>query len=169
MEKTLRVLNRMVRDDVIATYVIGGAIAAIFHIEPFETSDLDIFFVLQAKQSDLLVLAPLYDYLSRLGYHPSGEFVKIEGWQVQFLPVFNPLIEEAVEQSIEIKYNRTKTRIMSAEHLVAIMLETGRVKDYARIAQFLEEEAVDSSELMKVLTRHKLTNKWKSFRRRFQE
>ncbi len=165
MEKTLRVLNRMVRDDVIETYVIGGAIAAIFYIEPFETSDLDIFFVLQTKQRDLL----MYDYLSRLGYHPSGEFVKIEGWQVQFLPAFNPLIVEAVEQSIEIKYNRTKTRIMSAEHLVAIMLETGRVKDYARISQFLEEEAVESGELMKVLTRHKLTDKWKAFRRRFQE
>ncbi len=67
MEKTLRVLNRMVRDHVIETYVIGGAIAAIFYIEPFETSDLNIFFVLQAKQSDLLMLAPLYDYCPHRG------------------------------------------------------------------------------------------------------
>jgi hypothetical protein len=34
MEKTLRVLNRMVKDGVIEQYAIGGAVAAIFYVEP---------------------------------------------------------------------------------------------------------------------------------------
>jgi len=44
VEKTLRVINRMETDGVIGRYAIGGAVAAIFYIEPFTTYDLDIFF-----------------------------------------------------------------------------------------------------------------------------
>ena len=57
----------------------------------------------------------------------------IEGWPVQFLPTYNPLIAEAVEQAVEIKFKSTPTRVLSAEHLVAIMLQTGREKDCARV------------------------------------
>lgn len=167
MEKTLRVLNRMLKDGVIERYAIGGAIAAIYYIEPFETSDLDVFFAVGASQSGLQILAPLYDYLMRAGYQASGDFVEIEGWQVQFLPVFNPLIEEAVERAAEVKYKRTKTRVMRADHLVAIMLDTGRPKDYARIIQFLEERAVDLDELKSALARHHLNEKWEAFARKF--
>lgn len=169
MEKTLRVLNKMVRDGAIETYAIGGAIAAIFYIEPFATSDLDIFFTLHTAQSDLLMLTPVYDYLAGLGYYSEGEFVNIEGWQVQFLPVFNSLTEEAVADAREIKFKRTKTRIMRAEHLVAIMLATGKPKDHARINQFLDEDAVNSDELGSVIKRHGLSKEWKSFVRKFQK
>lgn len=43
---------------------------------------------------------------------------------MRFLPVFNPLIEEALDQAIETRFEQTMTRVMSAEHLVAIMLQT---------------------------------------------
>ncbi|GAC1446215.1 MAG: hypothetical protein NVSMB56_02820 [Pyrinomonadaceae bacterium] len=169
MEKTLRVLNKMVRDGVIETYAIGGAIAAIFYVEPFETSDLDIFFAFQTAQNDLLILAPIYDYLAGLGYHSEGEFVNIKGWHVQFLPVFNSLIEEAVARAQEIKFKRTKTRIVRAEYLVAIMLATGRPKDHARIIQFLDEDAVNFNELEKLIRRHGLHMEWESFLRKCQK
>lgn len=132
MEKTLRVLNRMVRDGVIEQYAIGGAVAAIFYIEPINTNDLDIFFHVREAGSKGNVLAPLYEYLSKAGYEPRRETVEIEGWPVQFLPVFNRLIEEAVERAREIRFKRTKTRVMLAEHLVAIMAQTGRPKDLDR-------------------------------------
>ncbi len=42
MEATLRVLNELERNGVISRYAIGGAVGAIFYMEPFLTYDLDI-------------------------------------------------------------------------------------------------------------------------------
>ena len=151
----------MVKDGVIEQYAIGGAVAAIFYIEPINTNDLDIFFV-KDPSVGLDILAPLYNYLSGLGYKGQGEAIDIEGWPVQFLPIFNPLLEEAVEQAKEIRFQRTKTRVMQAEHLVAIMLQTGRLKDHARIAQFMEHEVVDAVRLADVLARHGLIKEWET-------
>ncbi|HEY8185340.1 MAG TPA: hypothetical protein VIF64_04700 [Pyrinomonadaceae bacterium] len=118
MEKTLRVLNRMVKDGVIEQYAIGGAVAAIFYIEPINTNDLDVFFHVKDLKTGPNILAPLYDYLSALGYKGKKETIDIEGWPVQFLPVFNRLLEEAVDQAREVPFQRTKTRVIQAEHLV---------------------------------------------------
>lgn len=165
MEKTLRVLNRMVKDGVIKEYAIGGAVAAIFYVEPINTNDLDIFFHVKDASAGLDILAPLYEYLSGLGYKGQREAIDIEGWPVQFLPVFNPLLEEAVEQAKEVRFQRTRTRVMQAEHLVAIMLQTGRLKDHARIAQFMEHEVVDQERLAGILARHGLIKKRKTLNR----
>ena len=162
MEKTLRVINRMETDGVIGRYAIGGAVAAIFYIEPFTTYDLDIFFAADIP-GGLITLTPIYGYLARKGYEAEGEAVNIEGWPVQFLPTYNPLVAEAVEQAVEIKFKRTRTRVMSAEHLVAVMLQTGRPKDHARAAEFLEEGVVDVARLTDILSRHGLTDKWQEF------
>ena len=155
----------MVKDGVIEQYAIGGAVAAIFYVEPINTNDLDIFFHVANPNDNLAILTPLYDYLSASGYRARGETIDIEGWPVQFLPVFNPLIEEAVEEAKEIRFKRTRTRVMQAEHLVAIMLQTGRLKDYARIAQFIEHEAIDRERLTDILTQHDLMKEWKTFER----
>jgi hypothetical protein len=40
MKETLKVINQMVKRGVIEKYGIGGAIAAIYYLEPFETSAL---------------------------------------------------------------------------------------------------------------------------------
>ena len=42
----------------------------------------------------------------------------------------------------------------------------GRPKDFIRIAQFIESNAVDLGLLRSVLQRHKLTEAWRSFCRR---
>jgi hypothetical protein len=117
------------------------------------------------ESAGLDLLAPLYEYLSDLGYRGKGEAIDIEGWPVQFLPVFNPLLEEAVKKAKEVRFQRTKTRVMQAEHLVAIMLQTGRLKDHARIAQFMEHEAMDQKRLAGILARHRLIKKWETFQR----
>jgi len=155
----------MVKDGVIEQYAIGGAVAAIFYIEPINTNDLDIFFHVKDPSAGLDILAPLYEYLSDLGYKGQGDSIDIEGWPVQFLPIFNPLLEEAVEQAREVTFHRTKTRVMQAEHLVAIMLQTGRLKDHARIAQFIEHNAVDQERLDSILIRHGLVKNWETLDR----
>jgi hypothetical protein len=162
VEKTLEIINRMEADGRIGRYAIGGAMAAIFYVEPFTTYDLDIFFAADVS-GGLVMLTPVYEYLAAAGYEAEGEAVNIEGWPVQFLPTYNPLIAEAVEQAVEIKFKGTPTRVLSAEHLVAIMLQTGREKDYARAAKFLEEGVVNIERLAAVLSRHGLKDKWREF------
>jgi hypothetical protein len=161
VKETLRVINQMVKDKVIEQYAIGGAVAAIYYLEPFDTADLDIFVQASAAENDLMILTPIYDYLIQRDYKPKGEFINIEGLPVQFLPVFNPLTDEAVREAKTIRFERVPTRIMRPEHLVAIMLDTGRPKDYLRIGMFLEQGAVQMRSLNAVLRRHGLMKKWK--------
>ena len=115
-----------------------------------------------------MILAPIYSYLIKRGYKAKGEFINIEGLPVQFLPVFNRLTEEAVANAQTIRYARVTTRVMRPEHLVAIMLDTGRPKDYLRISMFLETGAVDMRRLHGVLRRHGLSKKWKDKEHRFK-
>lgn len=161
MEKTLEIINRMEAEGRIGRYAIGGAMAAIFYVEPFTTYDLDIFFA-TSMSGGLVTLTPVYEYLAAAGYETEGETVNIEGWPVQFLPTYNPLVAEAVERAVEIKFKNTPTRVLSAEHLVAIMLQTGREKDYARAAKFLEEGVVNIERLTDIVARHGLSNKWRT-------
>ncbi len=168
MKETLKLLNRMVKDGVIRQYAIGGAVAAIYYLEPFDTADLDIFVQIDVPQSELMILAPIYEYLRKEGHKARGEFVYVEGLPVQFLPVFNPLTEEAVVEANTITFARVTTRLMRAEHLVAIMLDTGRAKDYLRIAMFLEQKVVDMHSLKAVLRRYGLTQKWKENEHKFK-
>ena len=83
MEKTLKVLNRMVTDAVITGYAICGAVAAMRYIEPFQTSDLDVMVVFpNESESALGALVPIYQYLGWLGYKLVRESIQIEDWPV---------------------------------------------------------------------------------------
>jgi hypothetical protein len=157
----------MVKDGIIREYAIGGAIAAIYYLEPFETSDLDIFIQVDVEGSALMILAPIYNYLLERGYQAYGEFINIEGVPVQFLPSFNPLTDEAITKAETIRYDRVRTRVMRPEHLVAIMVAIGRAKDYLRINMFLEQCVVDMRKLKPVLKRHNLMAKWEANASRF--
>jgi hypothetical protein len=168
MERSLQVINQLVADGVIEKYAIGGAMAVPFYIEPDTTFDLDIFFLLSAEaERGLALLAPIYQYLEARGYRAEGEAVMIEDLPVQFIPAFNPLIEEAVERANQLEFAGIPVTVMSAEHLMAIMLQTGRGKDFARILRFLEKDAVDLSNLNEIIERHSLVSSWNEFRQRF--
>jgi hypothetical protein len=70
MKQTIEVLNQMVVDEIIASYAIGGAIAAFRYIEPASTDDLDILVSFDADvgPSGLVLLTPIISYLSKKGY-----------------------------------------------------------------------------------------------------
>lgn len=167
MENTLAIINQLEQAGIIGRYAIGGAVAATRYVEPIQTYDLDIFVILPVAPSGLLSLTPIYNELSRRGSIPQGEFILVEGWPVQFLPVYNALTEEALAQAVEVEFGSTPTRVLSAEHLAAIMLETGRPKDHARLVQFIEFDVLDRKTLADIVARHGLALKWESFRRRF--
>lgn len=158
----------MLADGVIGSYAIGGAVGAIFYIEPSATLDIDIFVVLKnSTASPLVSLTPIYDYLGTRGCRAEKEYLIIEGWQVQFLPPGDALEEEALAQAVATEVEGVAVRVMTAEHLVAIALKVGRAKDFVRILQFIESGALQSDKLDQILSRHGLLEKWEQFGNRF--
>lgn len=136
---------------------------ATFYAEPLLTFDLDIFVVPPTGQAGLLTLAPLYAALRARGYEEAGECVEIEGVPVQFLPAFNPLLEEALAEARETPYGQTPTRVLRIEHLFAIALQTGRSKDRERVRTLREQAQPDWSFLARLLERHGLDARWREW------
>jgi len=160
----------MQSDGIIGKYAIGGAVGATFYLEPSATLDVDIFVTLPlAPGSSLITLAPLYDYLKAHEGKVEGEYIVVGGWPVQFLPPRDAIEQEAVANAVLAKVEDVDTWVMTAEHLVAIALRTGRTKDFNRILQFIEQDAVDRKKLQEVLQSHGLAPKWQQFERRYLE
>jgi hypothetical protein len=164
VKDTLQVINQMQADGVIGQYAVGGAVGATFYLEPAATLDIDVFVVLKpAGDRSLLSLVPIYNYLAARKFEAAGEYIIVGNWQVQFLPPPSPLEEEAIEQAVETELDGVRTRVMTAEHLVAIALKTGRAKDFARILHFIDAGVLDTSGLDRILARHGLLAKWEKF------
>jgi hypothetical protein len=161
MKSTLQVMNELERDGVIERYAIGGAMGATFYLEPLLTFDLGVFVILPQSAAGLLSLAPLYEALRARGYTEEAECVLIEGVPVQFLPAYNALLDEALREAREISYENVSTRVIRAEHLIAICLHTGRDKDRERVRIFREQAELDMGYLAGVIQRHGLEGKWK--------
>jgi len=169
MEKPLKVINQMQLEGLFTKYAIGGGIASLFYIEPMATFDLDIFIILPETSGALVSLSPLYDWLAQRGYETEKEQVIIEGIPVQFIPVYNDLVKDGVQNAVEKRYGNTKTFVLQQEYLVAIMLQTLRPKDRERLIKFLDEAELSSEELDAILTKHSLKVAYDNFRRRYYD
>ncbi len=164
MEKIFALINQLESDGVIGRYAIGGAVGAIFWLEPFTTKDVDVFVMLPVGHgSSLINLGPIYDYLLARGHGPQGQFINIEGWAVEFLPPGTPLVEEALAEAVARDVNGVPTRVFTAEHLAAICLQVGRAKDHDRVMRFVEAEVLDAKIFETILQRHALMDKWRKF------
>jgi hypothetical protein len=169
IEKTISVINQMAEDEIIENYALGGATAVIFYTEPIATQDIDIFVHIKSGGNIFMEFQPIFDYLKDRGYEIKGEHVYIESFPVQFLPAAKNLVDEAIVEANEFKLtDGTIVRVMTPEYLVAIMLDTGRSKDYLRIAVFLQHEVVNSEELHRILSKHNLAEKWQENINKFQ-
>jgi hypothetical protein len=164
VKRTLEVLNKLEKEGVFSRYAIGGAMGATFYTEPFLTFDLDVFVVLPRTSGGLHTLAPIYVALRARGYSEENECVLIEGVPVRFLAVYNPLVEEVLNQAQEIMYEDVPARVLRSEHLVAICLQTGRSKDRERVRILREQSKLDLNFLADVLRRHDLEEKWQLWR-----
>ena len=117
MKKIFHLLNAMVRDGALSNYAIGGAIAAVFYVEPFSTQDIDVFVTMKTEQSGLVTTIPGLDYLKEQGYTQlRGEAIVVEDWPVQFIPVSNPLEEEAYLNAATLDFEGEPVRVFLAEH-----------------------------------------------------
>ena len=159
MKTALKVLNELVAEKVIKDYAIGGAMGAMFYMETISTIDLDVFVVF-CDDFNLLPLQPIYDALKVRGYSPDEnerECVNVAGTPVQFLPAYNPLLIEAVVHSLPFDYEGIPTKVLEAEYLAAICVQTGRMKDRLRVQMFLESEGFDKDKFELILTKFNLT------------
>ena len=152
LRKTIEVITKLAEQGAIQRYAIAGAIGALNYIQLTLTEDLDVLVSLahfEKRQSGLILLKPIEEALAKMGYtERSCVGYMIEEWPVQFLPVASPLDEEALERAVELDIDMTgqpplKARSLRAEHLVAIAVGLGRLKDLARVQAFLEQQAVD--------------------------
>ena len=167
MEKALQIINQMHHEGIFEHYAIGGGIAALFYVEPFVTFDLDIFVILRDDAGPLVSLSPIYDWLLRRGYVPQKEYIVIEGIPVQFIPVYNDLVKDAVLDACEQKYGNRTTFALKKEYLLAIMLQTGRPKDRERLGRLWEEAKMSTELLDAILVKHGLKDAFDRFRRSF--
>jgi len=161
MEKAVKIVNELKKKGIIKDYAIGGGIAALFYIEPMLTYDLDIFFVPAEEEKSLAILSSIYGYLKGKGYRESKEHIVIEGVPVQFIPVYNELIKEAVKNAKTVKYGKTNARVVRAEHLIAIMFQVYRQKDKERLARFIDQAEIGRKYLKGVLIKYGLEGKYK--------
>ena len=147
MKTALRVLNDLVAEKVIRDYAIGGAMGAMFYMEAVTTMDLDVFVVFN-DDLNLLPLQPIYDALKAKGYAPDEherECVNVAGTPVQFLPAFSPLLAEALEHARSFDYEGIPAKVLEAEYLAAICVQTGRMKDRLRVQMFLSSDGFDKA------------------------
>jgi hypothetical protein len=168
IQDVLVMLNQMERDGVIGRYALGGAVGATYYLEPVSTLDVDVFIAFKPEQESIIVSpAPIFDYLKKFGCKMEGEHIVISGWPVQFLPVSGRFLEEALASAVQVDVEGVSTRVLPAEYLAAIALQTGRAKDKARLLQFIETRAIDLSQFRKVVASHQLREKWQKFEKQF--
>jgi hypothetical protein len=170
LEKTIEVVTKLAAEGAIKQYAIAGAVAALNYIQPTLTEDLDILVSVGdfGHHKGLILLTPIESALAKMGYTERSDVgIKIEGWPVQFLPVSSALDEDGLVNAIDVDYRGNdspfKARVLRPEHLVATAVKVGRLKDLARIDDFLEEGAVDLKALKAILERFDLMAAWDAY------
>lgn len=166
MKEVVQLLEALKASEVIRDYAIFGAVAQMRYTEPVATLDADVL-VLLSEESGLDALGPIYDFCKKRGYEPEGEAILVGNWPVQFIPVFSPLTEEAVQKAETGEISDAAVRVVSAIHLAVIALGVGRPKDYLRILALIEAGAVHEKEIERLSALHNLADRWLLFKKRF--
>lgn len=151
----LRAANELVSAGLVEDYALGGALAAIYYVEPFTTYDADIFFV--PATEDLTGGIPqIYEALRGRGWRVEGDHLLLNNFPVQFRAAHG-LTEEAVKEALPLHYKGVAAKLFRPEHIIAIAASVGRLKDLARIEQIMEQADIDKNLLETILKRHKLS------------
>jgi hypothetical protein len=166
MKEVAELLNAMRDAGVISEYALFGAIAQMRYTEPVATLDADVLVTVPSPQT-LELLKPIYEFCAARGYPPEGEAIRVGAWPVQFVPVFSPLTQEALEEAETADFEGVPLRVVRADHLAVIALSVGRAKDFARIISLLESGAVSRQQVARLAAGHGLSDAWTRFEARF--
>jgi len=154
LAEVLRASNALLSAGLMEDWALGGALAAIYYVEPFTTYDADIFFIPSDKGLTAGIPA-IYGYLQAQGWQVEREHLLCRGFPVQFL-ASDGLTEEAVREAERIEFEGVPAKVFRVEHILAIAARVGRQKDKARIEQLLQQTDLDKTKLENILRRHKL-------------
>jgi hypothetical protein len=166
VKEVARLLNEMREAGVIREYALFGAAAQMRYTEPVATLDADV--LVSIPEPDRLdSLSAIYAFCSSKGWKPEGESVRVEAWPVQFIPVFNLLAQQAMEQAETADFEGVPFRVVRADFLATLALSAGRAKDYARILALLESGSVRREDIARLAAQHGLSDAWRRFEKRF--
>ena len=84
LRDVLRAANGLVAGGLIEDWALGGALAAIYYVEPFTTYDADIFFIPADKGLSAGIPA-IYAHLKAEGWLIEHEHLLLRGFPVQVL------------------------------------------------------------------------------------
>lgn len=149
--EALIALNQLKEKGIIEDYAIGGGYAVIYHQVPYSTYDLDIFAIISSVDK-ILTLTPIKDFFREKGYKVQGEHIYVGEMAVQILPDIGPLYNEAVREAEETEVAEIPTRVIGAEHLIALSLIPFRQTDKYRISRLIE--TADRKLLDKIIDRY---------------
>src|SRR6267142_2489983 len=97
LAEVFREANGLVTTGLIEDWALGGALAAIYYVEPFTTYDADIFFIPKDKGLTAGISA-IYAHLQAHGWQAEREHLLLRGFPMQFLAA-SGLTEEAVREA----------------------------------------------------------------------
>ena len=166
MQKVAKLLNAMISEEVISDYAVFGAVAQMRYTEAVATLDADIL-VAVPDMEQLDVLTPLYEFCADRGYHADGESIRVGNWPVQFIPAFDEITRDALQEAEEGDIDGVPLRVVRADYLAAIALSVGRAKDHARVLALLENDAVTIQRLEQLCVEYGLSEQWSRYRERF--
>ena len=86
---------------------------------------------------------------------------------MQILPAYTPLVEEAVMCAVDRAFEDLTVRVVDANYLCAIALQTGRPKDYLRIHTLIESGHVQSDKISALVNKFALASRWEIYVQRY--
>ena len=168
MKEAAELLNCLLVEGLITDYAVFGAVAQMRYTETVVTMDADVLIAVPDPKA-LDLLSAIYAFCAARGYRPEGEAIRVGDWPVQFIPAFSPLTEAAMHNAEIAEIEGVRFRVVRADYLAVIALSVGRAKDLARILALLEAGAVTNAVIADLAAAHGLGDKWRQFRRRFDE
>jgi hypothetical protein len=133
----------------------GRGDGVLFYAEPARTYDLDVFVLLDEQaEASLTPLAGIYEWARTRGFSADAEHVVMHDVPVRFLPLFSPLVREAVAHARSLSYEGVPVRVVARDYLVVLALQSGGARRRERAWQLLESGEVDREELRRLCTRH---------------
>ncbi len=171
-EGAIKVMKELKQKGVIKDFVVGGGVAAIAHVEPITTKDLDI--IVETIATGIGFLQPIFDYLIGKGYEfekivdeagnaKKGEHIVIEGTPTQFIPITNSLLEEAVNNPVMKSIGGIDVKVLKAEYLIAMYTQIFRPKDQEKLIRLTDQAEVDEGLLKQILQKYNLSGKYNKF------
>lgn len=153
----IKVMNRLKKVGAILDYAIFGAMAVMKYTEPFNTKDLDI--LVSIKPQPVIVLSPIYDEFTKLGYQREGQHLIVEGFPIEFM-VADELELEAMANANLVTVGGLKTKVLGPEYLIALATRSNRPKDRNKVVMLLTEFKVNQRKLEDILVKYKLRDRF---------